>query len=344
MQAIRPGDILIVDGDTDYMAALKAILAGRGHTVTACPDMATARHQLEQSTFDVVLCGLRLPDGDGRQFCHEVKSAADSGPISVGLILDSVRDIEEVIYRPSGLRAVTGAELVAPDDFLTREAGIDEVHGRVQNLMRIGRYQEEINNSISTLMKVAEGVEEQDRRTGGHCRRLSIMSVELGATLGCDDYQLTALERAGYLHDIGKVSIPGALIDKTQRLSPREMEIIQTHCVLGERLCLGVAALKPVLPIIRHHHERADGTGYPDRLRGEEIPVLAQIFSIPDIYDSLRSWRPFRPAVSEAQAIDVLRQEVARGYWNRLIFDAFVAQVLPNLNERLDATHALWPE
>lgn len=151
------------------------------------------------------------------------------------------------------------------------------------------------------------------------------------------------LERAGYLHDIGKASIAGALFEKIQPLSPREMELIKDHCVLGEKLCSGVAALKPVLPIIRHHHERADGTGYPDGLNGDGIPVLAQIFSVADVYDSLRTWRPYRPPMGESQAIDVMRQEVARGYWNRYVFEAFLKSVLPGLNDRLDTVHVLWP-
>jgi putative two-component system response regulator len=219
----------------------------------------------------------------------------------------------------------------------------DETGARVASLLRMGRYQAEIGNAIATLMKVAAGIEEQDKRVAGHCRRLSIMSTTLGAALGCDAWQLLALERAGYLHDIGKVSIPGAVMDKAQRLSPREMEIIQAHTVLGERLCMDVAALKPVLPIIRHHHERADGTGYPDRLKSEAIPVLAQIFAIPDIYDALRTWRPYRLAMSSAGALDVLRQEVARGYWNRLIFDAFFDSVLPGLEDNLAEAGCLWP-
>ena len=253
-------------------------------------------------------------------------------------------EIEEAPAPRSGLHGAPPArELAPPDDYVSRAAPLEEINQRVQSLMRLGRYQEEIANAIGTLMKIAEGVEEQDKRLVGHCKRLSIMVVELGTVLGCDEWQLITLERAGYLHDIGKTAIPGAVMEKTDRLSPREMEIIQGHCVAGERICQNVAALKPVLPIIRHHHERADGTGYPDRLRGEQIPILAQIFSIPDIYDSLRTWRPYRPPMKEVQAVDVIRQEVARGYWNRLIFDAFVKEVLPGLDERLDAAGALWP-
>jgi putative two-component system response regulator len=230
-----------------------------------------------------------------------------------------------------------------PDDVIFKTIALVDLVMRVQILLRMRRYLDEITNAVSTLMAVAEGIEEQDKRARGHCKRLSIMALELGAVMGCDDWQLTALERAAYLHDVGKVAVPGALISKPDSLTPREMEIIQSHCIQGERICMPLAALQPVLPIIRHHHERLDGTGYPDGLRGQDIPVLAQILSIPDIYDALRMWRPYRAPMYQQQAVAVMLQEVNQGFWNRHIFDAFVNQVLPGLDERLDSYHVLWP-
>jgi putative two-component system response regulator len=230
-----------------------------------------------------------------------------------------------------------------PDDVIVKTIPLVDLVVRVQILLRMRRYLDEITNAVATLMSVAEGIEEQDKRARGHCKRLSIMALELGVVMGCDDWQLTALERAAYLHDIGKVAVPGALIAKPDSLTPREMEIIQSHCIQGEKICMPLAALQPVLPIIRHHHERLDGTGYPDGLRGQDIPVLAQILSIPDIYDALRMWRPYRAPMYQQQAVAVMRQEVNQGFWNRHIFDAFVNNVLPGLDERLDTYHVLWP-
>lgn len=336
MQAIRPGDILLIEPRAEASSLLAGVLRSRGHNVVAVANAREAQFQLERFTFDAVLCSLVLPDSDGRLICHALKSSPELGSTPVALLVDSPSEAHAAL--------ASNGEYLPPDDCLLRGLKGEEIAARVASLLRMGRYQAEIGNAVATLMKVAAGIEEQDKRVVGHCRRLSIMSTSLGAALGCDAWQQLALERAGYLHDIGKVSIAGAVMDKAQRLSPREMEIIQAHTVLGERLCMDVAALKPVLPIIRHHHERADGTGYPDRLKAEAIPVLAQIFAIPDIYDALRTWRPYRLAMSHAGAIDVLRQEVARGYWNRLIFDAFNDAVLPGLDEKLEADGCLWPQ
>src|SRR5690606_7645358 len=161
-----------------------------------------------------------------------------------------------------------------------KDASSYELIVRVRSLLRVRRSLEEIHHSVSTLMGLAEGAEEQDKRAKGHCKRLATMAIELGSVLRLAEWSLTTLERAGYLHDIGKTCIPGALLEKIQPLSPREMQIIQSHCVVGEKMCRSIAALESVLPVIRHHHERLDGSGYPDGLRGEQIPILAQVFSI----------------------------------------------------------------
>ncbi len=340
MQAQRPGDILIADSDERLLSSATSALAQVGHMVMTCKTGAEARRQLERMPYDVVLCGWQLPDESGTSFCDYVKRNPELIHVTFGLLIDAQASDMWVakIFLGSG-----DDTLATPDDLIMRSTSAQELCVRVQSLLQLRRYRQEITNALDTLMLTAEGIEEQDRRASGHCKRLSIMTVELGAVLGCDEWQITALERASYLHDIGKVAIPGAIIAKTERLSPREMEIVQSHCVLGERLCLNMAALRPVLPIIRHHHERLNGTGYPDKLKGEEIPILAQIFSIPDIYDALRMWRPYRRPMNEAQATGILRQEVGQGFWNQQIFEAFLAHVLPGLEARLDSSHALWP-
>ena len=165
----------------------------------------------------------------------------------------------------------------------------------------------------------------------------------LGAAAGCDEYQLLMLERAGFLHDIGKAQISGALLDKTGPLSPRERQIIQEHVVIGERLCQGVGALHGVLPIIRHHHERGDGSGYPDRLREGQIPPLVALFSVVDVFDSLLSWRPYRAPIPVWQALDILGGEVEQGWWSRHFYNLFVEHVVPVAEEHLRAAGVAWP-
>jgi putative two-component system response regulator len=281
---------------------------------------------------------------DGEELCRQIKADSNLQCVSVGLLIEATPTGLATLETLSGAGG-TGRirDTGVPDDFILKSVSEQELITRVRCLLRVRRYLQEISNSVLTLMTFAEGAEEQDRRARGHCKRLIVMAIELGTVLGLDEWSLTTLERAAYLHDIGKACIPGAVMSKAQPLSPREMQIIQSHCNIGEKMCRPVAALEPVLPIIRHHHERLDGTGYPDGLRGEQIPILAQLFSIIDIYESLRLWRPYRPPLSEMHALQVMGEEVGRGFWNRRIFDAFREHVLPGLDQRLVAQQAHWP-
>jgi putative two-component system response regulator len=321
----------------------------RGHAVRTCAYKQEAQEHVERVFFDAVLCGQRLPDGTGQELCSWIKGHEDLQGLPVAMLVeadtnqqrDPLVEIALAGGQPGG-PALSGP--TAPDDYILLPVRPEELVLRVSTLLKLRRYREEINNSLVTLLTVAEGVEEQDRRSRGHCKRLSLMAVLLGSILGVDEYQLLTLERAGYLHDIGKASIPGAILDKSQPLTAREMEIIKAHCVLGERLCSPIGALQSVLPIIRHHHERGDGSGYPDGLTKERIPRLAQMFSIVDVYDSLRTWRPYRPPLGEWQAVEVMRHEVARGFWNREFFEAFAKHIVPGLAEHLESNHVLWPQ
>jgi len=137
------------------------------------------------------------------------------------------------------------------------------------------------------------------------------------------DDQITALRRAGVVHDIGKIAIPDAIILKPSSLTPDEWKLMREHPVVGERICAPLKSFRLVLPIIRHHHEKFDGSGYPDGLRGENTPITARVMQIVDVYDALTTVRPYKPAFSITDALQTMKQEVARGWWDAQIFDQF---------------------
>ena len=348
MKAYRPGEILVVDGDSEFLTFAATALHRRGHAVRVCAYAAEARGHIERHDFDAVLCALELPDASGAEFCGWIKSqdALQGTPVAIVVDANLVKrpdDPLEAIMRDIAPGAPVLAGPLAPDEFILRPVRPEEFVVRVGALLKLRRYREEIGNAITTLLAVAEGIEEQDRRARGHCRRLSIMGVLLGAAAGLDEYQMLILERAGFLHDIGKACIPGAILEKTQPLTPREMEIVREHPVLGEKLCAPVAALQPVAAIVRGHHERGDGSGYPDGLKMNQIPRLTQLFSIVDVYDSLRTWRPYRPPLREWQALEVMQTEVTRGFWNRELFELFAAQIVPVLDAQFAEAAVEWP-
>jgi putative two-component system response regulator len=343
MEAQRPGDILVIEKDIHFLTEICNALRNARHNVVSCTSAEEGHEHLERIPFDVVLCAESLPDGSGCEVCHFIKKTPELQQTSCAVFLDE----EDYESHQQQIVASTYNQGNLPhceaDDFLSRRVSTSELILRVRTLIRMRRYLEEINRATSTLMSVAEGAEEQNPHYKGHCKRLANMAVELGLVLGCDEWELGVLEKAGYLHDIGLICIPGAILEKAQPLSPREMQIIQQHCVLGEKLCRPVAALRGVLPVIRHHHERLNGSGYPDNLAGDDVPRLAQIFAVVDVYEGMRLWRPYRPSMSEMQAIKMLAEEVDNGLWNREIFEAFRDKVLPGLDARLKSTQIFWP-
>jgi putative two-component system response regulator len=214
------------------------------------------------------------------------------------------------------------------DDFLTKPPVLAELTARVRSLVRLKRFTDELESAESMVVSLAMTIEARDAYTEGHCERLARYATALGRRLRLAEDDLAALYRGGYLHDVGKVAVPDVVLLKEGPLSTEERLIMQRHPVVGDRLCSGLRSLRRVRPIIRHHHERLDGSGYPDGLHGDAIPLLAQVISIVDIYDALTTSRPYRGTLGPAEACTQLAEEVRQGWLNRELVEEFSALVL----------------
>jgi putative two-component system response regulator len=180
-----------------------------------------------------------------------------------------------------------------------------------------------IDETEGILFALGQAVEQRDRHTAGHCERLAFISVAMGMAMRLERASLLALYRGGYLHDVGKVGIPDSILFKPDKLDAEEWITMRTHTTRGEEICRHVKSLDSVLPIIRHHHECWDGSGYPDGLRGGQIPLLARVLQIADIYDALTSPRPYKPAYPPAIALKIIEQETRRGWRDPQIVKLF---------------------
>src|SRR5262249_16992455 len=169
---------------------------------------------------------------------------------------------------------------------------------RVRSLLRLKAFTDELERAEAVLYALARSIEGKDPYTLGHCERLEGLSAQLGERVGLTADEIKALRRAGIVHDIGKVAVPDSILLKHGHLTSTEQRIMRQHPLVGEQICTPLKSFNLVLPIIRHHHEKMDGSGYPDGLEGVKIPLTARILQIVDIYDALITARPYKPALS----------------------------------------------
>jgi putative two-component system response regulator len=217
------------------------------------------------------------------------------------------------------------------DDFLSKPVNKQELLARVHSLLRLKHFTDELDNAEAVLFSLALTIEAKDPYTEGHCDRLSKYSVALGEKLRLSEDQRVALRRGGLIHDIGKLAVPEHILLKPGPLTAEERKIMEQHTIQGERICAPLRSFRNVLPIIRHHHEKQDGSGYPDGLEGADVPLTARILQITDIYDALTTDRPYRKALSTEKAFSIMQEEVKRGWWDGSILDEFKAVILDHI-------------
>jgi putative two-component system response regulator len=313
--------ILLLDGVDLNRRVVKATLASTGAKFLEARRPSDAFALIQNERVDLIICDMFLPEMDGMEFCRKLKADRNTQLLPV-LMLTSVQGSEHEV---EGL--TSGA-----DEYLLQPAHPSVLKARVLSMLRHKAALDSLDEVESILFTLAQAVEERDKCTSDHCRRLSYFSVELGIRLGLGRNELLALHRGGYLHDIGKIGIPDAILNKTGELTEEEWRIMRGHVIRGEEICRPMKSLSAVLPIIRHHHEKWDGTGYPDRIKGKDIPLLARILQIADVFDALSSERSYKKALSMEQACRQLEKEAAAGWRDPELVPIFV-NMLENEDE-----------
>lgn len=313
----RQPRILVVDDQEENLNLLEAFLTVHDYQVIRARDGQEALAQVAQAPPDLILLDTHMPPPDGFEVCKQLKQREETRLIPI-IIVTTAGELES---RVRGIEA--GA-----DDFLTKPVHRVELDARVRSLLKLKQYTDELENVEAVLVSLALAVEAKDPSTHGHCERLSDYAVQLGQQLDLSSDHLRALRRAGYLHDLGKIAVPEAILLKPGPLTPEEASIMRLHPVVGERICRPLRSLRLVLPIIRHHHERWDGSGYPDGLAAESIPLTARILQIVDVFDALVVDRPYRAGLSHADATRVLQEEAKKGWYD----PGVVAEFLGLLN------------
>jgi len=315
---MSPSDIrvLVVDDAPANVALLQQLLTRDGYRVITAMDGADALELIEVEPPDLVLTDVVMPRRDGVDLCRTLKANPATRLIPVVLITS-------LHGREDRLRGIDAGA----DDFLLKPFDPHELRARVRSLLRLKAYTDDLDSAEAVIMSLARTVEARDVSTEGHCQRLSRLGAALGLRLGLPAADLAALERGGVLHDIGKIAIPDSILLKEGKLTSAEFDQMKQHTLIGDRLCSELRVLRLVRPIVRHHHERLDGSGYPDGLRGDAVPLLAQIIGIVDVYDALTTVRPYKPALAPDLALEELRSEVRRGWRSEHLVNEFIAMM-----------------
>ncbi|MGH9496615.1 MAG: HD domain-containing phosphohydrolase [Candidatus Sulfotelmatobacter sp.] len=301
----RAARILVVDDQPSIAGLMSQLLSMRGYEVITAASAEQAEAEVRRQPPDLILSDVMMPGKSGYELCRDMKDDPATRLIPFVLITglsdssDKVRGIE------------AGA-----DDFLNKPVLAEELIARVKSLLRVKEFTDELETADSVLCTLGLIVEGRDPYTEGHCERLATNAVDLGGHLGMDEDSLLALRRGGFLHDLGKIAVPDEILKKGSNLTPAEWAIIKMHPITGENICKPLHSLDLVLPIIRHHHEHSDGSGYPDGLVASEIPILPRVLQVVDVYDALTTARPYKPALTHEQTAQTMREEAGRGLWD----------------------------
>ncbi|MBF2013885.1 MAG: two-component system response regulator [Rivularia sp. T60_A2020_040] len=316
--------VLVVDDHAASRMTAVAVLGMEGYEVIEADNGSAAVHLVGEKQPDLILLDVMMPEMDGFEVCELLKQDEQTRLIPV-IFITALND------RRSRIRGIE----VGADDFLSKPFDRVELAARVKSLVRQKRLNEDLDHAEKALFSIARAIESRDPNTGDHCERLVNFGKAFGEYLGLSRYQIRDLMWGGYLHDIGKVGIPDSVLLKKGKLTPGEWEVMRQHVLIGERICQPLRSMQGVIPIIRSHHERWDGSGYPDGLKQDQIPFLAQVFQIIDIYDALTSERPYKKAFTPSEALLIIKEETNKGWRNPKLIQQFTEFISTINNSQL---------
>ena len=312
--------VLVVDDHPLNLELIEGCLADVDCRVITATDGQEALDLFRREGPDLVLLDVMMPKMDGYEVCQRIKESPEGKllPIvmvtALGQIADRVRGLE-----------------VGADDFIVKPIERVELVARVRSLLRVKQLYDRLDDAQRTIFALARAVEAKDSPTEAHTERVGITARRLGQAIGLPEETLDDLLWGGVIHDIGKIGVPDQILTKPGPLTPEEFEVMKLHVFTGEEIARPLRSAHDLLPIIRHHHERIDGTGYPDGLEGEKIPLTARIVSICDAFDAMISDRPYRRGLTHAAALETLERGAGKQWDAKLVqvFKTLVSEPLP---------------
>ena len=329
-----PGTVLVVDDEAQIRGLLTALLKPQGYVVQTAASAEEAQERLKTLRPDVILLDLHLPGKSGQDILAQLR--ADPVTRLLPIIMVTGEATGE-----NRLRAIAGGVT----DFVAKPFASEELLVRVKSLVQLKRFTDALEHAEHVIVALARTIDARDAYTAQHSERVSVYAGRLGAKSRVTDIQLEAEKSGGLFHDIGKIAIRDAGLLKPSSLTPEEFAEIRKHPVVGRELLSGMKTLAFALDVVYAHHERLDGSGYPDGISGESIPLTARVTTIADIFDALTTARVYRAALTRAEALEIMTQEARRGWWDTRLLDTFrgVLEGLPEDVSRVTNAFAVPP-
>jgi putative two-component system response regulator len=305
-----PARILVVDDLPENREILMGLLEPEGYTVITAKDGQEGLDKALADPPDLILMDVSMPRMTGFEACRRLK--ADERTHLVPLVL-----VTGLVAREDRIQGIAAG----CDDFLTKPVDSEQLMARTRSLLRAKALIDDLEQAENVLVSLANALDAKDNYTRGHSERVAEYAEALGAALGLDRAERRHLRRAGLLHDIGKIGTRLDYLQKPGPLTTSEYEEVKKHPVIGYEICRPLRTMAPLLALIRSHHERLDGRGYPDGLSGDALSLPLRCLSVADVYDALTSDRSYRKALAHEEAFRVLRQEASVGMWDLRIVD-----------------------
>ncbi len=305
--------ILIVDDNKVNVELLRTQLKPYPYDLETAYDGEEALAKVQKTNPDLILLDLMMPKVSGFEVCRAIKQNKETQFIPV-IVITALQELDDK------LKAI---ELGA-DDFLIKPINRLELTTRIKSLLHLKSLHDDLDTSENILFSLAGALEAKDFYTRGHSERVGDLGFKMGRKLGLSERQLEAIRKGSLLHDIGKIGVKETILLKPGKLTDEEMAHIKSHPKRGFDICSPLRSIEDCLPIIRSHHERIDGQGYPDGLRGEDIPLLAKIIAVADSFDAMTTDRPYRKGMTKEQALKIYENERDGGQWEPELVDILV--------------------
>jgi putative two-component system response regulator len=308
--------ILIVDDDEQVRGLLRRVLAAAGYSIEELSSAEDALARIREDPPDLVLLDLNLPDKSGHEVLEAVRSEPATRLLPVVMITGSASTAERL-----------RAQSVGVTDFLTKPFSSEELLPRVRALVLLKRFADEHEHTEKVILMLAKTIDARDPYTAGHSGRVAEYADRLAIRMGVEVDARLEMRRGALFHDLGKIVIPDSVLLKPGTLTPAEREIVEEHPTVGHELLSPMRTMRRTLPVVQLHHERLDGSGYPQGLSGSAIPLPVRIVTVADIFDALTTDRAYRGALSTETAFEILRDGVRRGWWDKDVVDILAALV-----------------